>query len=61
MFKIDLITLFSLLVISKLELSYSTNLYDLAGLNKPGLSKLLLLTKYITLQLLSRVLVNKEY
>jgi hypothetical protein len=39
---------------------YLTNLYSLAGLNKLGLSKLLLLTKYITLQLLSRVLVNKE-
>jgi hypothetical protein len=58
-FKIDLITFFPLLVIGKLELLYLTNLYSLAGLNKPGLSKLLLLTKYIALQLLSRVLANK--
>jgi hypothetical protein len=49
-----------LLVISKLELLHLTNLYGLAGLNKLGLSKLLLLTKYITLQLLSKVLANKR-
>jgi hypothetical protein len=60
MFKIDLITFFSLLIIGKLELLYSTNSYGPAGLNKPGLSKLLLLTKYITLQLLSKVLANKK-
>jgi hypothetical protein len=61
MFKINLITLFSLLVISKLKLPHSTNLYGLASLNKPGLNKLLLLTKYIVLQLLNKVLANKEY
>jgi hypothetical protein len=49
MFKINLITFFSLLVINKLELLYLTNLYNPAGLNKLGLSKLLLLTKYIIL------------
>jgi hypothetical protein len=59
MFKIDLITLFSLLVIGKLELLYLTNLCGLASLNKLGLSKLLLLTKCIASQLLSRVLANK--
>jgi hypothetical protein len=60
MFKIDLITFFPLLMISKLELLYLTNLYNLADLNKLGLNKLLLLTKYITLQLLSKVFVNKR-
>jgi hypothetical protein len=60
MFKIDLITFFPLLIISKLELLYLTNLYNLADLNKIGLNKLLLLTKYITLQLLSKVFVNKR-
>jgi hypothetical protein len=49
MFKIDLITLFPLLVINKLELLYLTNLYGLASLNKLDLSKLLLLTKCIVL------------
>jgi hypothetical protein len=48
MFKINLITFFSLLIISKLKLLYLTNLYGLASLNKSGLNKLLLLTKYIT-------------
>jgi hypothetical protein len=36
-------------MISKLELLYLTNLCGLAGLNKPGLSKLLLLIKCIVL------------